>query len=84
MPICSYLVFPGEGAFSQLSACLAELPGCDVLPVEDSDLLLLVTETDTVEQDAALHTRIEALDGVRAVVLTFGEIDPDAHARREA
>ncbi len=84
MPICSYLVFPGEGAFSEVSAHLAEMPGCDVLPVEDSDLMLLVTETDTAEQDAALHARIGALDGIKALVLTFGEIDPDPYARCEA
>ena len=83
MPICSYIVFPEEGAFSEVSACLAKLPGCDVLPVEESDLMLLVTETDTSEQEAALHARIEALDGLRTLLLTFGEIEPDLHAQRE-
>ena len=77
MPICSYLVIPGEGASPAVAARLAEIPGCDVLSAENRDLLLLVTQADTPEEDAALRSRVEATEGVRGLVLTFGDVDPD-------
>ncbi len=77
MPICSYLVIPDAGASDAVRGRLGTISECDVVSAENRDLFLLVTETDTAEQDAALRTRIEALRGIRSLVLTFGEIDPD-------
>ncbi len=77
MPICSYLVVPEPGASDRIRARLAAIPECDVIGARNRDLLLLVTETGTSAQEARLRTRIEALTGVRDLVLTFGEIDPD-------
>lgn len=78
MAICSYLVIPEEGAARGLARRLAALPGCDVARAENRDLLVLVTETRGPSEQVALRERIEGLDGVRALVLTFGDIDPDA------
>ncbi|MEQ8331533.1 MAG: chaperone NapD [Longimicrobiales bacterium] len=77
MPICSYVVVPADGARGAVAASLASLPGCDVVPAENADLLLLVTETDDLDAEAALRTRIEAMPEVRGLVLTFGDVDPD-------
>jgi len=81
MPICSYLVIPREGAASGIAAGLGELPGCDVVAAREGDVLLLVTETESPAADRALRTRIEQLEGVRGLVLTFGEIDPERDER---
>lgn len=81
MPICSYLVLPEAGARSRVAASLRALPGCEVEPAENKDLLLLVTDTPTPEDDKRLMAEVESIPGVQAMVLCFGEVDPDTTER---
>ena len=74
MPIASYLVIPSDGAAEALTERLAALPGCDVVRAESHNVLLLVTDTPTAEADEMLRDRLQQLDGIRALVLTFGGI----------
>ena len=78
MPICSYLVISEPGASALVAERLTALPECDVVSAENRDVLILVTDTLGLEEESALRGRVEALDGIRALLLTFGEIDPDA------
>ncbi len=78
MPICSYLVISEDGASEHVAERLAALPGCDVVPAENRDVLILVTDTLGLEEEGALRRKVEALDGIQGLLLTFGEIDPDA------
>lgn len=75
MAICSYLVIPRPGETEALCERLTALPGCDVAPAVNRDLLILVTDTPDREQENLLRDRIEAMDGIQALVLTFGEVD---------
>ena len=78
MPICSYLVISEDGASRRVAGRLAALPGCDVVQAENRDVLILVTDTPGLEAESALRQKVEALDGIQALLLTFGEIDPDS------
>ncbi len=75
--ICSYLVIPEDGALARVVERLTALPGCDVVSAENRDVLILVTDTPGLEEEGALRRKVEALDGIQALLLTFGEIDPD-------
>jgi nitrate reductase NapAB chaperone NapD len=77
MPVCSYLVIPAPGALPRVEEALRALPGCDVTRAENRDLLLLVTDTPGPDEDAALRDRLEGTEGIHALILSFGEIDPD-------
>lgn len=77
MPICSYLVIPREREGDRVHRRLSALTGCDVVRARNRDVLILVTETDGLEREAELRASVEAMDGIEAVLLTFGEIDPD-------
>lgn len=77
MPICSYLVVPEPGAKACLRERLAGLDGCEVVEAENRDVLILVTETPGLEEEESLRSEVEALDGIEALLFTFGEIDPD-------
>jgi nitrate reductase NapAB chaperone NapD len=76
--ICSYLVIPEDGALARVAERLGALPGCDVVSAENRDVLILVTDTPGLEEEGVLRRKVEALDGIQALLLTFGEIDPDA------
>lgn len=77
MPVCSYMVLPEPGEARSLSRRLATLPGCDVTPSRNRNLLLLVTDTPSPEQDRELRSTLEKMEGIHALILTFGEIDPE-------
>jgi nitrate reductase NapAB chaperone NapD len=77
MPVCSYLVIPEERAGDELTRRLAALPGCDVARAANLNVLLLVTDTPGPKEDRALRRTLEGLEGIHALVLAFGEIDPD-------
>jgi nitrate reductase NapAB chaperone NapD len=77
VPVCGYVVIPEDGSGRTLARKLAGFPGCDVARAENRELLLLVTDTPGAEEDRALRRRLEAMDGIRALVLAFGEIDPE-------
>jgi nitrate reductase NapAB chaperone NapD len=76
MGICSYLVIPRPGETDALCQQLSVMPGCEVTPAVDHELLVLVTDTPDRDEENRLRHRIEGLDGIQALVLTFGEVDP--------
>jgi nitrate reductase NapAB chaperone NapD len=78
MAVCSYLVIPEPGRAGPVAGRLAAIPGCEVTAAENRDVLLLVTESDGPEEEKALREELESVPGVMALVLTFGEIDPEA------
>jgi nitrate reductase NapAB chaperone NapD len=75
MPVCSYLVIPDPGATDSVLAGLRALPGCDATRAENRDVIVLVTDTESDEQEAELTRAIHGLDGILTMVLTFGDID---------
>ena len=75
--ISSYLVITEVGALARVAERLGALDGCDVVSAENRDVLILVTDTRGLEEEGALRRKVEALDGIQALLLTFGEIDPD-------
>lgn len=77
MPVCSYLVIPEEGAGEALSRRLSALPGCDVTRATNREMLLLVTDTPGPEEDDILRGTLEEMEGIQALVLAFGEVDPE-------
>jgi len=74
MGICSYLVIPEPGERDTVRRRLAELPGCDVVAAVNHDLLVLVADSPDSAGEQALRDRIDGLDGVQALVLTFAEV----------
>jgi nitrate reductase NapAB chaperone NapD len=78
MPICSYLVLTEPGSSKRVGDALAGIPACDVVMAENEEILVLVTETESFEAEEALRRRVEATEGIHALLLTFGEVDPEA------
>ena len=77
MAICGYLVLAEPGTAPVLAGHIGALPGCDVVCAQDHDLLLLVTDSTGPADDASLRERLEAMAGVAALVLTFGDVESD-------
>ena len=72
MPITSYLAHPLEGKKSELIEALSSFKDCDVIPAENKDVLVLVTETQDTEEENILKEKIEALDSLKLLALVSG------------
>jgi nitrate reductase NapAB chaperone NapD len=73
--ICSYLVIPEPGAGPALRQRLEAVPGCDVVPAENRDVLILVTDTADRQAEDLVRHQIEGLPGIQALLQTFKEVE---------
>ena len=78
MPICSYLVYPVKGKFEALSRKLGLLPGCEVHPAENFEVVMLITETKGEAEETQLQDRLKKIKEVQCLALTFGSVEPAA------
>ena len=57
MSIKSYLAHPHDGKKAELIEALSNLGNCEVIPAENKDLLILVTDTDDKLEDENLKEK---------------------------
>ena len=72
MNVCSYLVHVRPGTAEAVTGTLNALPGCDAVPAENRDLVILVTETPDKQTDKDLTEQIQSLNDIECLALTFG------------
>ena len=53
---------------------LTALPGCEVTPADNVDLLILLADTPDMDTEQLLQEQLEAVDGIQCMVLTFGDL----------
>ncbi|HSG47181.1 MAG TPA: hypothetical protein VLA43_05105 [Longimicrobiales bacterium] len=78
MPVCGYVVVAGPGEAETTASALSRIDGCEVVPSENRDILLLVTCTASDLDDRDLRRRLDDVPGIQALLMTFGEIDPES------
>ena len=82
MPICSYIVYPAEGKIETLKKQLSSLQGCQVLPAENRDILILITDTKDITEEIHLQNSLKRIKEIRSLALTFGNIESEQQGGR--
>ncbi|MDO5969093.1 hypothetical protein Q4Q35_04665 [Flavivirga aquimarina] len=72
MPIKSYLAHPEEGQKKALMEALSKIDHCDVIPAENKDLLIVVTDTDNKTDDEKVKESIEAIESLKLLAMVSG------------
>jgi len=72
MPIISYLAHPQEGKKVELLEALSIINQCEVIPAENKNLLIVVTDTNTDEDQESLKERIEAIESLKLLAMVSG------------
>ena len=72
MMIKSYLVFPHRGEKEHLQMVLQNLHWCEVTPAENRELLVVVTETNSNEDEEEFLETINSLSGLDHITLVSG------------
>lgn len=76
MAIKSYLAHPLSGQKKQLINELSTLNNCEIIPAENKDLIVLITETESDTEDKILKEEIETLDSLKLLALVSGFNSP--------
>lgn len=72
MPIKSYILHFEEGKKDILLAELHNLENCEVIPAQNHDVVVLVTDTSTEELDNNLYNQLLEIQGLKHLSLVSG------------
>jgi len=75
MPVFSYLAYPKDGRKKKLIDDLAVLKYCEVMPSENQDILILVTDTPDEVREKELQKKLKQLKSLESLGMTFGHTD---------
>jgi hypothetical protein len=78
VPIKSYIAWPLPGKAAELQSQLLQIPGCQVLPAENRELLLLITDTPSEPAEKLLAAQLEAITDIQCLSLVAGISEEDA------
>lgn len=75
MPVFSYLAYPEKGRKGALVKALTALDFCEVMPADNAEVLLLVTDTPDEETEKELQENFKKLESLQSLGMTFGHGD---------
>ncbi len=75
MPVLSYLAYPIKGAKAELTNELTGLEYCQVMPAENEDVLILVTDTPDDIKEKELQDKLKNIKSLQSLGMTFGHAD---------
>jgi nitrate reductase NapAB chaperone NapD len=74
MPVCSYVVNAVENQFDALHEELSLKPGCAAYPSDGKEVIVLVTDTATKEEDKHLYKELKNNDKISCIAISFADI----------
>ena len=72
MSIKSYLAHPFKGEKNQLMKELSEIKGCEVIPSENKNLLILITDTHTKKQEQFIESQLDGIRSLQSLAMVSG------------
>ena len=72
MPIKSYLVHPTEGKKAALANELSNMEQCEVVPAENEEVLILITETSSKQEEEELKEKLEQISDIKLMAMVSG------------
>ncbi len=72
MPIKSYLAHPHSGKKEQLIQALSSIEQCEIMPAQNKEVLILVTETENESEENLLKEKLETINSLKLLALVSG------------
>ncbi|CAM1369654.1 hypothetical protein [Tenacibaculum xiamenense] len=79
MPIKSYLAHPHEGKKMELLKTISEIKECDVIPAQNKDVLIVVTETNSRVEEDVLKEQLETIPSLKLLAMVSGFNSPKSN-----
>ena len=77
MPIFSYIALPKDGARDGLCTELSNVEYCQVIPADNKDIVVLVTDTPDENIERNLQKKLKELHSLQSLSLAFGHDEKD-------
>lgn len=74
MPIASYLAYPLEDKRLDLLVDLEAHPHCEVIPADNAEVFILVTDTPDPEAERTTQKYLKDHEGLMCLAMVYGEI----------
>ena len=72
MPIKSYLAHPQVGKKNELIEALLAIAHCEVIPAQNKDLIVLITDTETESDEDIIKQKLESIHSLKLLALVSG------------
>ena len=72
MPIKSYVLHCEENSKEILLKDLQKLSNCEVIPAQNHEVIVVVTDTETEESDTELYNQLLEMKGLKHLSLVSG------------
>ena len=72
MPIFSYLALPMTDAMEQLTADLSATEYCEIIPSDNQEVVVLVTDTPDENVEKELQYILKKIPSLQSISMTFG------------
>lgn len=72
MSIISYLAYPVKGKREQLIQELQSIENCEVVPAKNHDLIIVVSETDSKEEEETFKNTVNDLNSLDLLSMVSG------------
>ncbi len=72
MAIFSYIVTPIPGEKDALASNLSNLQYCQIIPSNNQEVIILVTEAPDQESEALLKEKLKGIKSIESLSLTYG------------
>jgi nitrate reductase NapAB chaperone NapD len=72
MPIFSYLAIPNKDARESLCTEFSALDYCEIIPAENQEVVVLVTDTPDDVTEKKLQETLKTLPSLQSLSLAFG------------
>jgi len=72
MPIKSYILHYEENKKEVLLVELQKLSNCEVIPAQNHDVIVIVTDADSEEIDSKLYNQLLEIEGLKHLSLVSG------------
>ena len=75
MPVFSYLAIPTEGNKEALCTALESTDYCEIIPADNQEVVVLITDTPDKETDKRLLAKLKQLPCLQSLSMTYGHAD---------
>ncbi len=72
MPIKSYLAHPQAGKKNELINDLLAIGHCEVIPAQNKDIVVLITDTETEKEENLIKLKLESIHSLKLLALVSG------------
>lgn len=72
MPIKSYLAHPHDGKYQDLLSELSKITECDIIPSENKEIAVVITDTKDDFEDRNLQIAINSIKSLKMLSMVSG------------